>query len=1180
MSVNNGFASRARKGNQSSAGSGVSSLPSLLKSIQTSLASGKVAPQNLEVEIGCEIKFTPPVKAAAWKSVCDAIQNIQSMGGSVVEQQQLDVVYSDKTRRRIVFVDGVNQKKDQWIVKKTIASYAPSSRKMMYVRQDKAAQDSASTQLALANDLLAGLASANDIFGLKIKASSEEPTTTAKSNQQVSIMRAKRRWSVILDGLTLEIDLVKQLPANVSNLKDVVSMVFAPSTLLLMELSHWTSLRIEVELPTTEVDPAADEAAQVDTISANIVKASSLIGKTIGKALVVDATSQLSEQPNDGQPNATTQVKSNDGDLQRSIFQLARTILPPGPYRESFRSANGLKRLMNNVIDLSVNVFRQEVQPLIYGDKTKAAYFLTDKADGKRTVVHFTKGVIHIMNDSLTLITPTAQMEEGASWADQSDQLNSFILDCEQITSPDGSTSKLYIFDCLEINGDRLWMKPTSARLTALKSAQDEIIHMLASVGVPAAVKTFVPLVGDHSTVAKHITEFYSAAQSNVNYSIDGLIFTPDEAYFKMTCYKWKPNSLKTIDFYVREVPESALGMVPFVHARSASGTRGSALGTMYVLMVGVSKKDMSRLNIAPFVNYDMVVPKAERELMRHKQIMPIQFSPSSDPNNFIWVSDAADAQQANLSGKIVELGWDSDNSRWIFHRVRTDRDGELARGDYYGNYYSIAELTWQSILNPLTFENLTGKSRDNYFQEDDNQTYRSQRAYNSYVKTTLLKTIFSNKLARAAPMNATVVDLASGKGQDLTKLMNLGVANALFMDVDKDALEELVRRKHNTKGMLERRDIGKHTTGTQIFTLAVDLTLPWETIKKEVTSRFKHLNFEQSDLVVCNFAFHYLCPSRPLMVNVAKLVHGLLKPGGRFLVTCFDGKKVANLLQHSDKWIVREDGAVKYNIQSDGPITSFVHGKKIKLLLPFSKGELIEESLVDLSMATNIFGSNGFTTEAAGSFADFQSGWGRGKQPAMSEGDIVFTGLYSYMVFQKNMGDHIVIKSNMQALLPKGLTTLTTPSAVEGKGESQSGDDHGFLHYSSLDNMPQANAVHLVGENADRALDVMQDMNALSNNGYRSHESNKRLRKKIVFTREPNSGMSHMKDGDAVVILGTNILQVAEMFTYASKTPVLPIIIGDSIVIDVETYRQMDQTKEKILSHLYSLPPMSVVHI
>lgn len=1173
MSVNS--ASRARKGNQTSTGRGVSSLPSLLKSIQTSLSSGKVAPQNLEVEIGCELKFTPPVKAAAWKSVCDAIQNMQSMGGSVVEQQQLDVVYSDKTRRRIVFVDGVNQKKDQWIVKKTIASYTPSSRKMMYVRQDKVAQDSVSTQLSLANDLLSGLASDNDIFGLKIKASSEEPTTATKSNQQVAIMRAKRRWSIILDELTLEIDLVKQLPANVSNLKDVVSMVFAPSTLSLMELSHWTSLRIEVELPVTsqEGDAATSQevdATQVDAWSSNIVKASSLIGKTIGKA-AHDATSQLQEQ------QTATSVKSED--LQRSIFQLARTILPPGPYRESFRSANGLKRLMNNVIDLSVNVFRQEVQPLIYGDQAKAAYFLTDKADGKRTVVHFTKGLIHIMNDSLKTITPTVQLEsigtaEGASWAGQSDQLNSFILDCEQITSPDGRTSKLYIFDCLEINGDRLWLKPTSVRLRELQTVQAEIIQMLAGVGITAAVKTFVPLVGDQSTVAEHIAEFYRAAQSNPNYSIDGLIFTPDEAYFKMTCYKWKPNGLKTIDFYVREVPEAALGMVPFAHARSTRGTRGSALGPMYVLMVGVSKKDMSRLNIAPFVNYDMVIPKAERELMRHKQIMPIQFSPSSDPNNFIWIGDATDARQANLDGKIVELGWDSDRNDWVFHRVRTDRDVELARGDYYGNYYSIAELTWQSILNPLTFENLTGKSRDNYFQEDDNQIYRSQRAYNSYVKTTLLKTIFSNKLARAAPMNATVVDLASGKGQDLTKLMNLGVANALFMDVDKDALEELVRRKHNTKGMLERRDIGKHTTGTQIFTLAIDLTLPWEAVKKEITSRFKHLNFDQSDLVVCNFAFHYLCPSRPLMVNVAKLVHGLLKPGGRFLVTCFDGKKVANLLKSTDKWIVREDGAVKYNIQSDGPITSFVHGKKIKLLLPFSKGELIEESLVDIEMTKNIFGSNGFTTEAVGSFADFQPSWGRGKQPAMSEGDFVFTGLYSYMVFQKNMGDHIVIKSNMQALLP---ATTSTPLAVEGRGESQ-GD--GFLHYSSLDNMPQANAVHLVGENADRAMDVMQAMNALSDNGYRSHESNKRLRKKIVYTREPNSGMSHMKDGDAVIILGTNILQVAEMFTYASKTPVLPLIIGDSIVIDVETYRQMDQTKEKILSHLYSLPSMSVVHI
>ena len=85
------------------------------------------------------------------------------------------------------------------------------------------------------------------------------------------------------------------------------------------------------------------------------------------------------------------------------------------------------------------------------------------------------------------------------------------------------------------------------------------------------------------------------------------------------------------------------------------------------------------------------------------------------------------------------------------------------------------------------------------YFINDENDFYKAQRSFNSFVKTFALESIISEQLN---DKNQTdfVIDLASGKGQDLARLSNLDFKSGLFIDNDKNALSELLNRKHHLK--------------------------------------------------------------------------------------------------------------------------------------------------------------------------------------------------------------------------------------------------------------------------------------------------------------------------------------------------------------------------------------------
>ena len=192
-----------------------------------------------------------------------------------------------------------------------------------------------------------------------------------------------------------------------------------------------------------------------------------------------------------------------------------------------------------------------------------------------------------------------------------------------------------------------------------------------------------------------------------------------------MIGYKWKPIEHMTIDFFVCKLPSNLYSNIPYNNLKLKQNEY------IYILFSGISQSDYKKFKLSYMLDYKKIVD----EKYLNGSMYPIQFTTSDNIYNYIYVGSEQD-----LNNRICEFGYDTDDNKWKFKKIRTDRDVELERGDYFGNYYKIAEHIWNNINNPLTFDMLISDNTS-YFMNDNNDFYKAQRSFNSFVKTyTLFK--------------------------------------------------------------------------------------------------------------------------------------------------------------------------------------------------------------------------------------------------------------------------------------------------------------------------------------------------------------------------------------------------------------------------------------------------------
>lgn len=591
----------------------------------------------------------------------------------------------------------------------------------------------------------------------------------------------------------------------------------------------------------------------------------------------------------------------------------------------------GLRSLYNVVKEVNKSDYYKIIFPNIKD------YFLLEKADGLRTIVIFNGDKMTLLGGDITSKT----------LKNAHDKIT--VCDAELV---DG---KLYVFDMIMFEGKKLVEYTTEERIAYIPRIIEK------SEGNLIAKKII-------SLTEQYRKEFKDLWEGEHPFPVDGLIFTPkNESYSEMGVWKWKPQSHLSIDFMVKKAPNSK---------------------NLLYLFSGISRKLYDKLRLSLVVGYDKLFPN-----QKIYNYFPIQFSPSDNPFVYKYVHHG-DIPLRDIVNQVVEFNWDSKKQKWKILKIRHDKKADVARGNYYGNDFYVAEYTWQNFQNPLHFEDLIISHTDymniGYFKDEKTSIYKPMTGFNSFVKGQLLKPFTKSKW---------LVDLAGGRGADMFRISRMKIENALFMDVDSNALSELIIRKHDFEHGITRLN-------TRIFTKIVDLKTPY---KKIITSIKKNaIPVGKIDVAMCNFAIHYLTGTPNNIRNVVQLIHSLLKDGGQFFFTTFNGRHVFDKLQGKKEWIAREGEILKYSIRKMYKSDAFAEtGQQIGVIHPFNRTSHTTEYLVNYDYLLGEFEKAGFKIMRKGGFGDFFEEY-KNVSPAnfakLTEDDKDYISLYGYAVLAKEI--------------------------------------------------------------------------------------------------------------------------------------------------------------------------------
>lgn len=485
--------------------------------------------------------------------------------------------------------------------------------------------------------------------------------------------------------------------------------------------------------------------------------------------------------------------------------------------------------------------------------------------------------------------------------------------------------------------------------------------EMVASGGTPLRIENksfYASMTGDdeRSSIFAMCNTIMGKIQSGaMEYETDGLIFTPSKLgvgmdsvsdtnviNYKKTwlhSFKWKPPQYNTIDFLVKlkqdEKNKDVIGTLYNGGTNTISGVQIVQYKTC-ILHVGFDEKRHGYINPCLDV-YEGKIPSTRGDMDNDDEYRAMPFIPSNPTdtkayimnvvlknnasNSFLYTEDGNDIIEDNM---IVECRYDKSKDeewRWIPIRVRYDKTAELRAGlKNYGNAYHVAQSVWASIHNPVTTTMITtGTNIPDELADDDvyyNRTGKSNTRilrdfHNLYVKRKLIM--------GASRRGGTLLDLAVGKGGDFPKWIASGLSFVFGVDVSKDNIENRIdgacarylnyRKEYsimpkalfvqaNSSLNLRSGEASFSEKGRDILRAIYGHGSQDETrIGKGVIEQYGR-GKNGFNVVSCQFALHYFFENTETLHNLLRNVAEGCANGGYFIGTCYDGKKIFNLLR------------------------------------------------------------------------------------------------------------------------------------------------------------------------------------------------------------------------------------------------------------------------------------------
>ncbi len=594
-------------------------------------------------------------------------------------------------------------------------------------------------------------------------------------------------------------------------------------------------------------------------------------------------------------------------------------------------------------------------------------YTVTEKADGDRKLMMIgSTGKVYFINTNMNVqFTGTKTVK---------DALFNTIIDGEHILhDKTGKFINLYAaFDVYYIN------KRDVRALGFVPSEKDDVqtnfrypllVNIINSLKLKSVIGNGAsPLrVKEKSFYADSETQTIFQACNTIleminkgmyEYETDGLIFTPTDKgvgtdrigkYIKPLkttwdySFKWKPPEFNTIDFLIT-VKKDTDGR-DFIGNIFQDGTDTSAATqlTQYktvILRVGYDERRHGYVN--PCLNllnadFDTVGDKDANEGYR-----PVQFFPTNPSDNkagicniLLETSPAGDKIMKTLENQviddnmIVEFRYIMDGKsgwKWQPLRVRYDKTADLRTGGKnFGNAYHVANSNWYSIHTPITNEMIrTGANIPNNVEDSD--VYYNVKAgdsltrglrdfHNKFVKKTLI-------MKTTSPGN-TLIDLAVGKGGDMTKWISAKLKFVFGIDISRDNIQNRLdgacARYLNFKKKFTKMPSALFVTGNSAVNIRNTDAIYTDKGKQITNAVFGKGAKDVKDLGkgvysaygigeggfdVCSiqFAIHYMFESAETLQNFLRNVSETTSKGGFFIGTSYDGRSIFKMLSRKDK--------------------------------------------------------------------------------------------------------------------------------------------------------------------------------------------------------------------------------------------------------------------------------------
>lgn len=683
---------------------------------------------------------------------------------------------------------------------------------------------------------------------------------------------------------------------------------------------------------------------------------------------------------------------------QMAIYGLAKSLLEYGA--EPYKTKNGLKQLANQPKNLTKAIFYSRIVP------NADEYYLSDKADGERCFVSIHDGKVEIfLTDRVADMTKQFSKKNAIKHT----IVDAEIVDMDRDDPASSKHPKLYLFDALMFDGRKVVHEPFETRETYL----DKIAAVLSNTEKKILQRL------DQKTYGADIREMYS--RKSRLYPIDGLVFTPAHAnkdngsrspfrgkgddrrpdYWSMNVYKWKDPSKLSIDFLILKAPTAVLGTKPYIVRKGY---------TLYFLFSGISMHDSRILNLPDIKGYREML----EGIPESGTYFPIQFSHAAYPYSYMYyASDSVLKEHGELHQQIGEFicNFKDGTAEWTLDRLRPDKAILVKQGLAFGNNYKVAEEIFNIYLNPLTLDMMTNvasadyKEGQNYFQASKSEWYKPLTKLNNFVKAQLIRQLQGK---------SWVVDLSAGRGADLFTYNGYGIQNMLCMDIDQAALEELSNRAWDFGNGGPYVFARPPDTHMRLYTMQNDLNTPAQETINRIESRGIPVPIGQVDGVVCNLSIHYLMTNPKVLQNIVNLVNMILRPGGVFIFTTFDGQRIFKLLDKvgvGSSWDLSEKDPqdnkekVKYSLRRNYKDKSWKMGLTIGVVHPFSNGAYYDEPLADIDQIISAFEGSGFKMVQRGSFADWYDKYAKFNPKwaeMLTENDKKYDMLYTYVSLVK----------------------------------------------------------------------------------------------------------------------------------------------------------------------------------